>query len=79
VSHRVTSLRENVLVTPTVDQYAGEKVSLVVIAEAYVNAAFAQGIVEINYKHFHQATNQSIKSQNNVNVMHAMPPSFIWF
>jgi hypothetical protein len=44
-----------------VDQYAGEKVSLVVIAEAYVNAAFAQGIVEINYKHFHQATNQITK------------------
>jgi hypothetical protein len=58
-------------VTQTVDQYAGEKVSLVVIAEAYVNAAFAQGIVEINYKHLHQATNQSIKSQNNVNVKHA--------
>jgi hypothetical protein len=51
-------------VTQTVDQYAGEKVSLVVIAEAYVNAAFAQGIVEINYKHLHQAT-------NNVNVKHA--------
>jgi hypothetical protein len=51
-------------VTQTVDQYAGEKVSLVVIAEAYVNAAFAQGIVEINYKHLHQAT-------KNVNVKHA--------